>query len=94
MAPRRHEGSRSLFKLFFSVFFKMRRKWLPLEVEMWSFPLYPLSDVASSDDGRMELCIPRISWDLVGFHIRRRVLRFDYFNLRVSSFAMVDALVS
>jgi hypothetical protein len=93
MAPCRREGFRSLFRLFFVVFFGMVRQQLH-QVRIKSSPPYPRSGGSSSTSaGRVESCIRRISWDLVGFRVRLCGFRSFSSDQRLSSLAMVAALV-
>jgi hypothetical protein len=89
------KGFRSLFSLFFGVFFiKMVKRRLHLEVRIRSFPSYPRSGGASrTGEGRVESCAQRISRDPVGFCIRWCGFRSVSSDLRLSSLAMVAALV-
>ena len=55
---------------------------------------YPRSDGASSTDGgRVELCVQRISRDPIGFHVRSCGFRSGSSDLRVSCLVMFVALV-
>jgi hypothetical protein len=71
----------------------VRRRLLP-EVRIRSSPSYPRSGGASSvGGGRVELCVRRISRDLVVSRVRLCGFRSVSSDLRLSSLAMVAALV-
>jgi hypothetical protein len=56
---------------FFDVFFGMARRRRHPEVRIRSFPPYPrFGGASSTNEGRVESCVRRISWDLVGFRDR------------------------
>jgi hypothetical protein len=58
LVRRRREGSYSLFRIFFNVFFDMVGRWLHLEVRIRSYLPYTRSGGASKPGGVcMELCI-------------------------------------
>jgi hypothetical protein len=79
---------------FFCVFFGMVIRWRHPKVRIRSSPPYSCSGGASSSGrGRMESCVRRISWDLVGFRDCLCGFRSVSFDLRFSSSAMVAALV-
>ena len=93
-ASRRREVFRSLFRFLSSVFFEMVRRRLHLEVRIRSSSSYPRSGGASSaDGGRVEAFVRRISWDPVRFRVRPCGCRSGSSDLRLSSLAMVTALV-
>ena len=84
---------RPLFS-FFGVFFEMVRRRLHLEVRIRFSLLYPRSGGATSTGGRrVELCVRRIFSDLVRFCVRSCGFRSGYSDLRLSSLAMVAALL-
>jgi hypothetical protein len=95
MASRRWEGLCSLFRLFFGVFFaEMVKRQLHLEVRIRSSPSYPCFGGAyRASGGRVKSCARRISRDPVGFRVRWCGFRSVSSNLRLSSLAMVAALV-
>jgi hypothetical protein len=75
---------------FFCVFFGMVRRRRYLEVRIRSSPLYPRSGGPSSTgERRVESCVRRISWDLVGFHDRLCGFGSVSSDLWFSSSAMV-----
>ena len=64
----------------FCVFVRMVRWWLHPGVRIRYSPPYPHSVGASSaSGGRVELCVGWISWDLVGFRVRRCGCRSSFF---------------
>jgi hypothetical protein len=72
----------------------MVKRRLHLEVRIRSSPLYPGSGGASrADGGRVESCAQRISRDPIGFRIHLCGFRSVSFDLRLSSLALVAALV-
>ena len=78
----------------FRVFVRVVRRRRHPGVRIMYSPPYPRSGGASSTNGgRVELCVRRISWDLFGFCVRECGCRSVSFDLRFSSLAMVAALV-
>ena len=72
----------------------MLRRRLRPEVRIKSSPVYPRSGGASCANGeRVGSFVRRISWDPVRFHVRWCVFSSVSFDLRLSSLAMVAALV-
>jgi hypothetical protein len=93
-ASRWREGFRSLFRLYFSVFFvEMMKWWLHLKVKIRFFPPYPrFAGASRAGGGRVESCARWISRDPVGFRVRLCGFRTAS-DPRLSSLAMVVALV-
>jgi hypothetical protein len=88
--PRPLAGSFSFVYVFFGI---VRRRQHP-EVRIRFSPPYPRSGGASSTGGgRVESCVRRISWNLVGFCDCLCAFRSVSSDLRFSSLAMVVALM-
>jgi hypothetical protein len=79
---------------FYCVFFRMVRRQRHPKVRIRSSLPYPRSGGApSASKGRVESCVRRIISSLFGFGICWRGFRLVSFDLRLSSLAMVAALV-
>ena len=94
--PRHLAGGRVsvLFRLFFSIFFGMMRRWLHHDDRIRSSRPYPRSSGASSASGvRVEFYVRWISWDPVRLRIRLCGYKFGSSDLQFSSLALVTALL-
>jgi hypothetical protein len=79
---------------FFCVFFQMVRRQRHREVRMRSpLPSPRSSDAPSASGGRVESCVRWILWHLFGFGFRWCGFRSFSSDIRLSSLAMVVALV-
>jgi hypothetical protein len=83
-----------LFRLFFGVFFEMVRRQLHSVARIRSSMPDPRSGGASSvGEGRVKSCARRISRDPIVLCVRRYGFMLVSSDLRLSSVAMVAALV-